>query len=186
MAKRRMATALVLLLAASVTLAQPARGVDGCATLQKLLRESVYRAATHDKPVLPRGKAALSLQGNSPIYRLACPRTVEVATRAFTRAMSDLGVSIGWYPTHRGDFCWSGDLSQCYPGSRPGEPLPPPDQREFLYDAWKGVQSAVLAHMGRGSSGGWTTFTEKSLEAALWSNLQLAVEGPPCAGYARR
>lgn len=185
MAKGNIATGLVLLLAASVTLAQPARAEDGCSILERVVRESVFRAATDDKPALPQGKADSSFQNGTQAYRQACVRTVEVATGAFTRAMADLGLSIGWYPPHPGDFCWSGDLSQCYPGPRPGEPALPPDQLAFVYDAWRGVQNAVISHMRQGSSSGVATFTEESLEAALWSNLQLTVEGPLYLGYAR-
>jgi hypothetical protein len=185
MAKGNIATGLVLLLAASVTLAQPARAGDGCSILERVVQESVYRAGTDYKPALPQRKTDSSFKDGTLAYRQACVRTVGVTTGAFTRAMADLGLSIGWYPPHPGDFCWSGDLSQCYPGPTPGEPALPPDQLAFVYDAWKGVQNAVVSHMRQGPSSGVSTFTEESLEASLWSNLQLTVEGPLYLGYAR-
>ncbi|HET6630357.1 MAG TPA: hypothetical protein VFG91_11335 [Woeseiaceae bacterium] len=186
MAKGNIATGLVLLLAASVTLAQPARAGDGCSLLESLVQESVYRAATEYKPALPQGKTGASLQGGTLAYRQACVQTVAVTTRAFTRAMADLGLSIGWYyPPNPGDYCLSHDLAQCYPGVVPGEPAIPPNQLGFVYDAWKGVQNAVISHMRQGSSSGASTFTAESLEASLWSSLQLTVEGPLYLGYSR-
>lgn len=186
MTKGNMATGLVLMLAASVTLAQPLRSDDGCSALAALVHESVYRAATEYKPELPQSKSSSSLQARALTYRQACFRTVEVATGAFTRALADLGLSIGWYPPHPGDWCWSGDLAECYPGPQPGEPALPPNQRAFVYDAWKGAQNAIVSHMRQGSASGVTTFTTDSLEAALWSNLQLTVSRPLYLSYARQ
>lgn len=181
MAKGNIATGFVLLLAASVTLAQPARAEDGCALLERLVQESVYRAATEYKPALPQSKA--SLRAGALAYRQACLRTVEVTTGAFTRAMAGLDIAIGWYPPGPGDYCLSHDLARCYP-ERADSGLPP-EQLAFVYDAWKGVRNAVIAHMRQGSSSGVATFTAESLEASLWSNLQLTVEGPLYLAYAR-
>ncbi|HEX2138318.1 MAG TPA: hypothetical protein VHG33_01265 [Woeseiaceae bacterium] len=178
MARGNIATGLALLLAGSLTIAQPARSDDGCSTLAALVHESVYRAATEYKPELPQPKSASSLQASALAYRQACLRTVEVATSAFTRALADLGLTIGWYPPHPGNYCWSGDLAECYPGPQPGKPELPPHQLAFVYDAWRGVQKAMMSHMRQGSASGASTFTAQSLDAALWSNLQLTVDGP--------
>ncbi len=185
MAKGNIAIGIVALLAASITLAQPVRAEDGCATLQSLVQQSVYRAATEYDATLPRSKA--SLRAGVLAYRQACSRTVEVTTGAFTRAMADLGLSIGWFPPlpHPGDYCWSGDLTQCYPDRPAGGPGIPPNQLAFVHDAWKGVQSAVISHMRQGPSSGVSTFTRESLEASLWSSLQLTVAGPLHLGYPR-
>lgn len=185
MAKGNIATGLAALLAASVTLAQPARADDGCTTLESLVQQSVYRAATEYEAALPRSK--VSLHAGVPAYRQACSRTVEVTTRAFARAMGDLGFSIGWFPPppRPGDYCWSGDLTQCYPDRPAGGPGIPPNQLAFVHDAWKGVRSAVISHMRQGSSSGVSTFTRESLEASLWSSLQLTVEEPLHLGYTR-
>lgn len=184
MAKGKIAAGLVLLLAGSATFAQPARPGDGCALLETLVQESVYRAATGYRPALRQDKTKLSLRSGTPVYRQACLRTVEATTGAFTRAMAGLGMTIGWYPAHPGHFCWSGDLSQCYPDRSPDGQGLPPNQLAFVYDAWKGVRRAVISHMQQGSSG-VATFTAESLETSLRSNLQSTVEGPLHLGYAR-
>jgi hypothetical protein len=186
MAQGNIAMGLALLLAASVTFAQPAQSDDGCSTLAALVHESVYRAATDYKPELPQDKPASSLQAGTLMYRRACFRTVEVVTSAFTRALADLGIRIGWYPPHPGGFCWSGDLAACYPGPRAGEPALRPNQLAFVYDAWKGVQYAVVSHMRQGSASGAATFSTDPLEAALWSNLRLSVAGPLYLSYTRQ
>ena len=184
MAKGKIAAGVVLLLAGSGTLAQPARAADGCSLLDTLVQESVYRAATGYRPALRQDKAGSPSRGGAPVYRHACPRTVEVTTSAFTRAMATLGLAVGWQPPHPGDFCWSGDLSQCYPDRSPDGPGLPPNQLAFVYDAWKGVRHAVTSHMPQGPSG-VATFTAESLEASLRSNLQSTVEGPLHLGYVR-
>jgi hypothetical protein len=184
MAKGKLAAGLLLLAAGSVTLAQPARAADGCSLLETLVQESVHRAATEYRPVLRQDKTELSLRSSVTAYQQACRRTVKVTTSTFTRAMARLGITIGWYPPHRGDFCWSGDLRQCYPDRSPDGPGIPPNQLAFVYDAWKGVRNAVMSHMQQGSSG-VATFTAESLEASLRSNLQSTVEGPLYLGYAR-
>lgn len=185
MAKGNLAAGMIAMLAATGTLAQPARSDSGCSTIATLVQESVFRAATEYRPALPQTSSEHSGQARTLTYRQACLRTVEVTTDAFTRALADLGLSIGWYPPHPGDYCWSGDLSQCYPGPVPGEPALPPGQLAFVHDAWKGVQNAVVSHMRRGTASGVSTFTAESLEAALWSNLQLTVEGPLHMTYTR-
>ena len=184
MAKGKIAAGVVLLLGGSATFAQPARAADGCSLLDTLVQESVYRAATEYRPMLRQDKAERPLRSRVPVYRQACLRTGEVTTGAFTRAMARLGITIGWYPPHPGDFCWSGDLSQCYPDRSPDGPGLPPNQLAFVYDAWKGVRHAVTSHMQQGSSG-VATFTAESLEKSLRSNLQSTVEGPLYLGYGR-
>ena len=184
MAKGKIAVGLLLLGAASGALAQPARAGDGCALLETLVQESVYRAATGYSPESRQDETELSLRSGAPVYQQACPRTVEFTTGAFTRAMAGLGITIGFYPPHPGDYCWSGDLRQCYPDRAPDGPGLPPNQLAFVYDAWKGVRHAVISHMQQGSSG-VATFTARSLETSLRSSLQSSVEGPLHLGYAR-
>lgn len=185
MAKGNIAAGFVLLLAASVTLAQPASSDDGCSTLAALVRESVHRAATEHKPELPQ-KIATGLQARALTYRQGCRRTVEATTGAFTRVLADLGLIIGWHAPHPGDYCWSGDLTRCYPGPAPGDSALPPNQLAFVYDSWKGVQNAIVSHMRQGTASGASTFTTESLETALWSNLQLTVDGPLYFSYKRK
>ena len=183
MAKGRIAVGLLLLATGSAALAQPARVRDGCSLLETLVQASVWRAAVGYRPALRQDKSELPSRTGAPPYQQACLRTVEVTTGAFTRAMAGLGISIGWYPPHPGDFCWSGDLSQCYPDRPPDGPGLPPNQLAFVYDAWKGVRHAMISHMQGGSSG-VATFTAESLETSLRSNLRSSVEGPLHLGYA--
>ena len=183
MAKGKTTAALVLLLAGSVTFAQPARDGDGCSLLDTMVRQSVYRAATGHRARLRQDAPESLFRDFVPVDRQSCMRTVEVTTRAFARAMASLGLTIGWYPPHPGDFCWSGDLSQCYPDRLPDGPGLPPNQLAFVHGAWKGVRHAVISHMHQGAPGA-ATFTAESLETSLRSSLRSTVEGPLHLGYA--
>ncbi|MGH8195048.1 MAG: hypothetical protein ACREQ8_11695 [Woeseiaceae bacterium] len=82
-----------------------------------------------------------------------------------------------------GDYCLSGDLSQCYPGEEPGTPMLPSNQRAFVHDAWKGVRNAVASQMPLGTASGVSTFTSASLDLALSSHLNASVDGPLYSNY---
>ncbi|MGH7130202.1 MAG: hypothetical protein ACREIV_16655, partial [Planctomycetaceae bacterium] len=127
-------------------------------------------------------------QGDGPSLarRQWCRNTIEVTTRAFTQALAALNMPVRWNePRDPGDYCLSGDLSQCYPGPYPGRPTLPPNRLAFVYDAWQGVRNAVASQMPIGTTGNVAAFTTASLSAALSSHLDAAVDGPLYLNYAR-
>jgi hypothetical protein len=83
---------------------------------------------------------------------------------------------IGWEPPDPGDYCLSGDLSQCYPGL--DDPHVPRSGLAFLYETWHGVSSAVQSLMPAGSTAGVAVFSEASLDEALASQLDRSVAAP--------
>jgi hypothetical protein len=184
MAKRTFATAL-LLLASATSSGQPSRPDDGCAVLRQQVQNGVYAAAMQfevDRAGLSNGRNSLS---PSLARKQLCRNTVEATTRAFGEALAALNMRVTWNePMNPGDYCLSGDLSQCYPGPRPGEPMLPPNRLAFVYDAWQGVRQAVASQMPLGTTSNIAAFTPASLDAALSANLNATVEGPLYSGYA--
>jgi hypothetical protein len=185
MAKGTFATAILLALASGATFAQPSRSDDGCGVLQRLVQNGVHAAATQfavHRVGLVNGRNGIN---PSRARRQLCRSTVEATTRAFGEALAALNMSVRWNgPMDPGDYCLSGDLSQCYPGPRAGEPMPPSNQLAFVYDAWKGVRNAVASQMPLGTASGVSAFTPASLDSALSSNLGETVDGPLHSGYA--
>jgi hypothetical protein len=185
MAKGTFATAILLVLAAATTFAQPSRPGDGCAVLGRLIENGVHAAATAfaaHRVGQEHGRMGISPSG---ARRQLCGSTAEVTTRAFSQALAVLNMSVRWNgPMDPGDYCLSGDLSQCYPGPRAGEPMLSPNHLAFVYDAWKGVRNAVASQMPLGTASGVSSFTPASLESALSSNLGETVDGPLYSGYA--
>lgn len=178
-----LACALLLVLAPFATPAQPVPSNDDCDVLEKLVKQHVWFAATEIR--IQPAKRSLRLADTGSASRHVCPRTPEVTTRAFGDALAALGMSIFWEPPNPGDYCWSGDLDQCYPEGRPGQPRLPGARLAFVYDAWQGVRDAVRSHVKAGS-GGVAVFSAASLDAALDRSLAESVEGPLHSRYRPR
>lgn len=188
MAKGKFAAAIVLLLASATSYGQPSRSDDGCAVLRQLVQNGVHAAATQYEVNTSRNRTSLSGRRSRiglPIARRqVCSNTTEVATRAFSQALAGLNMQVKWNgPMNPGDYCLSGDLSQCYPGGEPGVPMLPPNWLAFVYDAWKGVRNAVASQMPFGTASGVSNFTSASLASALSSNLNASVDGPLYSSY---
>lgn len=167
-----------------------ARGEDGCTLLDEMVRGSVHAAATEylqdtgSRALARAGGRRAGAVGQVHAVPFTCRAPVEVVTRAFGRALSGLGMPVAWnVPPHPGDFCWSGDLGQCYPGDAPGVRALPPERLAFVHDAWKGVRRAVTMHMPRGTAGGVASFSEASLAGELSLRLRESVEGPLHTAY---
>lgn len=185
MAKGKIATGVVLLLASISTFAQPGRSDDGCALLGKLVRNSVHLAATQYGLERPRhrlaGGARAGIAAATP--RQVCSNTTEATTRAFRQALAGLNLQIRWNaPMNPGDYCLSADLSQCYPGSESGDRIAP-NLLAFVYDAWNGVRHGVASQMPFGAASGVSQFTAASLDSALSSSLSRSVDGPLYSSY---
>ncbi len=165
--------ALALLAGAAAAAAQPELSNEDCEVLAKTVREYVWRAATEAKPAPSAVRPLAAAFGGD---RRVCRRTAEVTTRAFTQAFRSFSLAIGWEPPDPGDYCLSGDLSQCYPGL--DDPSVPRSRLAFVYEAWHGVSSAVQSLMPAGSAGGVAVFSEASLEQALAAQLDRSVAAP--------
>lgn len=163
----------------------PARAEDGCQVLEELVRDSVRASATeyggagHARGARLRGRAGAV--GSTFTGRQVCANTSEVTTRAFGEALAALNMRVTWNrgPMDPGDYCLSGDLSRCYPSHSPSLPAMSSNQLAFVYDAWKGVRSAVASQMPFGTAAGLSQFTPGSLDAALDSSLGVAMDRPP-------
>ncbi|MEX2123196.1 MAG: hypothetical protein WD795_04850 [Woeseia sp.] len=184
MAKRTFASAGFLAVVLAAAHGQPASGDDGCAVLKELVESSVHAAATEFRADRHMIRARLSERagsvGSTISGRQICDNTVEVTTRAFSRALGALNMPVSWSggPMDPGDYCWSGDLSQCYPSRDPFQSALPPRRVAFVHDAWKGVRNAVASQMPFGTTSGLSRFTSASLDSALSSNLDAFVDGP--------
>lgn len=173
--------------------AQDVGGEDGCTVLGELVEAGVHAAATQYEvhPAVLEGAvrgARVDRGGGiaSPaVGRQVCGATVETVTQAFSRGMAALKLSVSWsLPPHPGDYCWSGDLGQCYPSEDPTVPALPPGRLAFVHDSWNGVRRAVASRMPRGTAGRVSSFTAPSLAVALSSNLDRSVDGPLYEAYA--
>ena len=190
MAKGTFAIVAILATALGAAHTATANAANGCVILEELVRKSVHVSATEyrtDRPAtrMPSFGRTGSV-GSTGSGNQACPNTAEVTTRAFSQALGALNMPITWNrrgPMDRGDYCLSGDLSQCYPSQDPLNPSLPPHQLAFVFDAWKGVRTAVAKQMPFGTATGLAHFTSDSLEVALTSNLQSSVDGPLYSSY---
>ena len=188
-AKGTFKSAAGFLLLLTTVYGNAAQAGDGCAVLRELVMNSVHASAI-EYGVNRRVAVAPSYRrdgavGSTGAGRLACAKTVEEASRAFTEALGALNMPVAWNKGRRspGDYCLSGDLSQCYPSQDPLSPMLLPNQAAFVYDAWKGVRGAVASHMPFGTANGLSRFTSGSLDAALSLNLNATVDGSLYSSY---
>lgn len=186
MIKASFAGAAMLVLAPLSASAQPVLSDESCDLLARLVKQRVHLAATQvsmDRAESSSLRRAIDVAATT---RHVCTRTAEITTRAFGEALAALNMQIGWEPPHPGDYCWSGNLDQCYPGLEPGDPRLPANRLAFVYDAWQGVRDAVQSQIPGGAAGGVAVFSVASLDAALASRLGETVEGPLHSSYAGR
>lgn len=191
MARNKFVAGLILLLLSVAANAQPSRSTNGCALLDKLVRDSVYAAATESDVNRPRHRIAR--RGRPATARLVgarqmCGNTTEVASRAFTEALSGLNMQVSWRDPrigHDGPVCWSADPSACRPSYNPSNSPMPGYRQLFVHDAWQGVRNAIASQMPFGTASGVSNFTAESLDAALSSHLNATVDGPIYSKYSR-
>lgn len=168
-------SALASLLAPVPSFAQPWLSNEDCDVLAKAVRQHVWLAATEAK--LDQSEPPVATLAIGATDRLVCRRTVETTTRAFRESLGTFNLSIGWEPPNPGDYCLSGDLSQCYPEVGPF-PRIPATRMAFVYEAWHGVRDAVQSLMPHGATGGVAVFSASSLDAALSARLRQSVQAP--------
>ena len=173
MAKRIFAAlimALVLGLPASQTRAQLLPiVVDGCAKLARVIYAEVSAAALYGPN--KSGPWAINLgQGDISV----CEHTAKTVSQAFTSAMRGAGVEVSWGPddNRNGDYCWSGFISQCYPGrGRLGYSMAGADFA-FVARSWSVVSQSVMREMYNPYSSDEVRFRDDDLKLRLGLSLR--------------
>ncbi|MGH8222571.1 MAG: hypothetical protein ACREQZ_06320 [Woeseiaceae bacterium] len=182
MIKRTLMTVAVVATAAlasndGLALQRKSDGADGCARLQNIVAAQIGAVADGFSWRSSRsaGSGAKSTDG-----AVRCARTAQAATKAFSRVMFTLGIPVywedDWYPgIPPGDYCLSGDLSQCYPRTTAGGFTAM--QLGFVHNAWKAVRRSVSAQMPYGEQSDMSVFETDSLAVALRQRLQRELDG---------
>jgi hypothetical protein len=189
MAKRTFATTALFTFVLLTAPAQSAHADDGCELLKELVRSSVHASATEfaadQRAGQVRALGRAGAVGSTLTGTQTCINTAAAATKAFSEALAALNMPVTWNrgPMDPGDYCLSGDLRQCYPSQYPLSASLQPHQAAFVYDAWKGVRTAVAAQMPFGTASGVSQFTPGSLQAVLSSSLNSSVDGPLYSHY---
>ncbi len=168
MAKRTFAalmalSVLVLPAAAAEAQLKPA-AVDGCAKLARVIYSEVSMAALYGPS--RGGPWNIDLgQGDLEV----CEHAAKTVTRAFTSAMQVAGFSVSWGPdrNQNGDFCWSGFISQCYPGRDRVAYLSDGTDPEFVNRVWATVSQAVMREMYNPFSSDEIRFRDDDLKLRL-------------------
>lgn len=124
--------------------------VDGCAKLARVIYAEVSAAALYGPQ--KSGPWTINLgQGDLSV----CEHTARTVSRAFTSAMLNAGIDVSWGSgdNRNGDYCWSGFLSQCYPGrdrlspTTYGASLYGVNDAEFVGRSWSVVSQSVMREM---------------------------------------
>ena len=173
MAKRTFAALiipLVLGLAASQTHAQLSPiAVDGCAKLARVIYAEVSAAALYGPS--RSGPWAINLaRGDLSV----CKHAAKTVSQAFTSAMLSAGIEVSWGPDNNrnGDYCWSGFISQCYPGrDRLGYAVVGLDS-EFVSRSWAVVSQSVMHEMYNPFSSDEVRFRGDDLKLRLGLSLR--------------
>ena len=144
---------------------------DGCSVLMSAVASAVQEFANPSEIVAkappPSDESTSRFATGGRL--LSCQSTVSSTTRAFRKAMSDLGIGITWQqaPLVSGDFCWSYELSECYPridfdnGSVSGA------DANFVAAAWISVRKSVGSFTPYGIPGDVITFGDAVLRQSL-------------------
>lgn len=146
-----MLLALLLLNDSQSTLASGYGPADGCARLAQVVYHAVLHESVSGQMVL------LSVHRDDE----TCADTAATVSRAFTSAMSRLGVSLLW--RRGGAFCLTRDVSQCTPVV----------QSDTTYGVarvasrWRAVQVSVVARLLFDHGVDRSRFTEAGLTRSL-------------------
>lgn len=174
MAKRNFATIIVCLAsicgpgAGNAQAQQALSGAEGCTALGELVATELALSrwfGVGSTALLPSGA------GRSDIN--ICYQTARTVTGAFTAALAGMNIEVRWgyYPPHPGDYCMSGDLSQCYPDRYPLS-TGTIGGRYFVADSWRAVQQTVTARMQLGTASDTSRFSPHGLSTALGRALE--------------
>jgi len=139
---------------------QSRRHAEGCTVLADIVISEVTAA-------IWRGPHALgSVTDERASHGIAvCSQTSRTVSKAFSTAMISVGADFRWEdaPPHRGDFCLSGFLEQCYPDRYP---------LQSPVSSWSAVSATVQRAMPRGVASDQSVFSRNALRRALRAELR--------------
>ena len=139
---------------------QSRRHAEGCTVLAEIVYAEVTAA-------IWRGPHALgSVSDERASHGIAvCAETSRTVSKAFSAAMISVGTDIRWddAPPHRGDFCLSGFLEQCYPDRYP---------LQSPVSSWSAVNGTVQRAMPLGVASDQSVFSQGALRLALRAALR--------------
>lgn len=141
-------------------------GTDGCVVLGQIVYLQLASAGNLG------GASARVSHEMQPSNAITCDRTARSATMGYSKALSTLNVFVVWQSpgTQAGDFCHSGDLSQCYPEQNQLAPFGTANAK-FIRDSWDAVRNTLLATMPTGSATDVSLFSESNLDRQLGNKL---------------
>ena len=149
-----------LAISGQVRAEQSRRHAEGCTVLAEIVYSEVTAA-------IWRGPHALgSVSDERASHGIAvCAQTSRTVSKAFSAAMISVGTDIRWddAPPHRGDFCLSGFLEQCYPDRYP---------LQSPVGSWSAVSATVQRAMPLGVASDQSVFSQGALRLALRAALQ--------------
>ena len=154
--------------------AQQPGSVDGCAVLGELVVTELALSRWFGK-----GSSGLLLEDAAATDVIICNQTARAVTAAFTSALAGMNIDVSWgyFPPHPGDYCMSGDLSQCYPDRYPlsGRAF---GSRSFVVDSWRAVQTTVIASMPLGTASDTSRFSTRGFSTTLSRSLEQNTHRP--------
>ncbi len=170
-----LAIVLVLVLPAQQSSAQlkPVK-VDGCAKLARVVYAEVSSSAIFGTD--RAGPWTIDL-GEGDL--VVCNTTAKTVSQAFTSAMLAGGIDVSWGrgDSDRGDFCWSGFLSQCYPDRRGLAYSTIGGDADFVQKNWSVVSQAVMREMYNPFSSDEIRFRDDDLKLRLGLSLRSVHRG---------
>lgn len=143
--------------------------VDGCAKLARVIYTEVSASALHG----PGNSGPWLIDiGHGDIS--VCTHAAKTVSQAFTSAMMSAGISVNWprNDDHRGDYCLSGFLSQCYPDRYPLSGRSFGTDAGYVQRSWAAVAQAVMREMYNPISSDEVTFRDNDLKLRLGLSLR--------------
>lgn len=145
---------------------------EGCAVLGEIIYTQVTAAGllAHRS-----GNTALYPE---PLDVIACHRTAETVSRAYTSALSKLNIFVIWTTPDVpiGDPCTSSDTSRCVPRQGPFMVFSTANA-DFIQDSWNAVRSTVQRTLPGGNASDWSLFSRSLFEQNLGNELSRNTHG---------
>lgn len=156
----------------SVRAQQVFGNAEGCAVLGEIVYTQVAAAGLLARRA---GSAALYPE---PLDVIACHRTAETVSRAYTSALSKLNIFVTWRPSNVPvmDPCTSSDMSRCVPREAAFNVFSAANA-DFIQDSWSAVRRTVQRTLPGGNASDWSLFSKSLLERNLANELSRSTNG---------
>ncbi len=148
--------------------------IDGCAKLARVVYSEVSTAAVFGTD--RAGPWTIDLGRGDLVI---CNTVAKTVSQAFTSAMLAAGIEVSWGRVDYGrvdhgggDFCWSGFLSQCYPGRERLAYSTIGGDIDFVQKSWSVVSQAVMREMYNPFSSDEIRFRDADLKLRLGLSLR--------------